>query len=165
MVILMAHVNQRGGLLLNTSNKTELALGYGTLQGDLAGSLGVIADLTKPQVYDLARAYQAKTGAIPPFVLERPPSAELAPGQVDPFDYPRVSPLVEALVSGEEPGELVRRGASPEEAADLARRYRAGEHKRRQAPVGLKVARTSFGTGRLVPVSQGLSGLRAKCST
>jgi NAD+ synthetase len=156
MLVLMADVNQKGGLLLNTSNKTELALGYGTLQGDLAGSLGVIADLTKPQVYALAQLYQRKTGAIPPYVLARAPSAELAKDQVDPWDYERISPLVEALVSGEEPRDLVARGASPEEVASLARLVQRAEHKRRQAPIGLKVARTSFGAGRLVPVTQGV---------
>jgi NAD+ synthase (glutamine-hydrolysing) len=149
-VVLLAHVNRHGGLLLNTSNKTELALGYGTLHGDLAGTLGVIADLTKPEVYALARWYQHGRAAIPAFILERPPAAELFPEQVDPFDYPRVAPLVEALVQGEPFPE----GTSAEEAADLRRRFQAAEHKRRQYGIGLKVRERSFGTGRLVPVTR-----------
>ena len=151
MVVLMADMNRRGGLLLNTSNKTELALGYGTLFGDLAGDLAPIGDLTKPEVYALAR----RCPEIPRFILERPPSAELAPGQVDPFDYERVSPLVDALLEGTSPEELGRRGEDREAARAFARRVRAAEHKRRLAPIVLKVSETAIGSGRLVPVTQG----------
>ena len=94
-MILMAFVNRHGGLLLNTSNKTELALGYATLYGDMAGGLGPIADLTKPEVVALARWIDAHRCPIPRFILERPPSAELKPDQVDPFDYPTVAPAME----------------------------------------------------------------------
>lgn len=143
-VALMAIVNRRGGVLLNTSNKTELALGYGTLYGDMAGTLAVVGDLTKPRIYDVARWYDARRGAIPPFVLERAPSAELRPDQVDPFDYPREAPIVEALVQGE--------------AVEGADRYRglllAAEHKRRQAGIVLKVSERAFGSGRMVPVTR-----------
>jgi NAD+ synthase (glutamine-hydrolysing) len=141
MLVLMADVNRSGGLLLNTSNKTELALGYGTLFGDLAGDLAPIGDLTKTQVYALARS----RAEIPRFVLERAPSAELAPGQVDPFDYPKVAPLVERIVRGERVPD----------ARDWERRVRAAEHKRRLAPIVLKVSEVAFGSGRLVPVTQG----------
>jgi NAD+ synthase (glutamine-hydrolysing) len=140
-LVLCAHVNRRGGLLLNTSNKTELSLGYGTLYGDLAGTLSVIGDLTKPQVYAVARWHARERGAIPAFVLERPPSAELRPGQVDPFDYPVVAPLLESLVLG----------ASPATAPDLERwerRLRTSEHKRFQHGIILKVTERAFGTGR-----------------
>jgi NAD+ synthase (glutamine-hydrolysing) len=154
MLVLMAHVNARGGLLLNTSNKTELALGYGTLHGDLAGTLAPIADLTKTQVYAVARWYDARTGAIPRFILERPPSAELAPGQVDPFDYDVVAPLVEELVEGATPEGLIARGLPADEVLRCVRLFHAGEHKRRQGPIGLKVSRTAFGTGRQVPVTR-----------
>ncbi|GMU50938.1 MAG: NAD+ synthase [Candidatus Xenobia bacterium] len=133
MVALMARVNQGSGLLLNTSNKTELTLGYGTLYGDLCGTLGPLNDLTKPQVYQLARLYPE----IPEFILSRPPSAELSEGQVDPFDYPSLAPQLEELVQ--------KQTWSPE----LAR----SEHKRRQGPIGLKVSEKAFGTGRFVPVT------------
>ncbi len=151
MLVLMADVNRRGGLLLNTSNKTELALGYGTLFGDLAGDLAPIGDLTKPEVYALARLCPE----IPRFILERPPSAELAPGQVDPFDYERISPLVDALLAGESPDALARRGFDRAEAETFARRVRAAEYKRHLAPLVLKVSDHAIGSGRLVPVTQG----------
>lgn len=133
MAVLMARVNQRGGLLLNTSNKTELTLGYGTLYGDLCGTLGPLNDVTKPEVYRLAAFYPQ----IPEFIRERAPSAELAPGQSDPFDYERVAPELEKDV--------------------LDQRWRSDtascEHKRRQSPIGLKVSEKAFGTGRFVPVT------------
>lgn len=146
-LVLSAHVNRQGGLLLNTSNKTELSLGYGTLYGDLAGTLSVIGDVTKPEVYALARWYARERGAIPAFILERAPSAELRPDQVDPFDYPVVAPLLEALVQG----------TTLPAAADLAhwqRQLRLSEHKRFQHGIVLKVSERSFGSGRMVPVTR-----------
>jgi NAD+ synthase (glutamine-hydrolysing) len=134
MVVLMAHVNRSGGFLLNTSNKTEISLGYGTLYGDLAGALAPIADLTKLEVVALAR----HLGGVPSFVLERPPTAELAPGQVDPFDYAREAPRLEALVQSHRSDAALRRS----------------EHKRGQFGVVLKVSETAFGSGRLVPITR-----------
>jgi len=162
MTILMADLNRRGGLLLNTSNKTELALGYGTLWGDLAGDLAPIGDLDKSEVYALARAREA----IPRFILERPPSAELAPAQTDPFDYATVAPLADRLLAGESPDALVREGFAPALVQDCARRVRAAEHKRRLAPIVLKVHEDAIGSGRLIPVTQGSSPsrLRSLCS-
>jgi NAD+ synthase (glutamine-hydrolysing) len=149
-LVLMALVNARGGMLLNTSNKTELALGYGTLYGDMAGTLAVLGDLTKPQVYDVARWYDGGRGTIPAFILERPPSAELKADQVDPFDYPRVSPVVEALVTN----TPVPPGTPDDEVTRYRRLIRAAEHKRWQAGIVLKVSEKAFGTGRLIPVTR-----------
>jgi NAD+ synthase (glutamine-hydrolysing) len=137
-MILMSYVNHHGGLLLNASNKTELALGYATTYGDMAGTLCPIADVTKPQVVALARWIDALRGVIPPFVLERPPSAELRPDQVDPFDYPRVAPVMERLVHQDQSDPALRRS----------------EHKRWQMGVILKVSDRSFGTGRLIPITR-----------
>jgi NAD+ synthase (glutamine-hydrolysing) len=136
-------VNRHGGLLLNASNKTELALGYGTLWGDLAGLLAPIGDLPKTAVFRLARWVARTRGAIPPFVLERAPTAELAEGQVDPFDYDDVAPRVEAIVAH----------AAPAGAANEALRaaVRRAEGKRVVHGIVLKVSRWSFGSGRLVP--------------
>jgi NAD+ synthetase len=134
MVVLMAHVNRHRGFLINTSNKTEISLGYGTLYGDLAGALAPIADLTKLDVVSLAR----HLGGVPSFVLERAPSAELAPGQVDPFDYTREAPRLEALVQSHRADAILRRS----------------EHKRGQFGVVLKVTETAFGSGRLVPITR-----------
>lgn len=145
--VLTAWVNRHGGLLLNTSNKTELSLGYGTLYGDLAGTLSVIGDLTKPEVYAVARWVSKHRAAIPPFILDRPPSAELRPDQVDPFDYPVVAPAVEALVQGESlPGDP--------EASRWRRLLHAAEHKRWQHGIVLKVSERAFGTGRMMPVTR-----------
>ena len=148
-MVLLAAVNRTGGLLLNTSNKTELALGYGTLHGDLAGTLAVIGDLTKPEVYALARGYDAGRGVIPAFVLERPPSAELREGQVDPFDYPALAPRVESLVAGAPTPDW-----DPAERAATERAVRVAEHKRWQSGVVLKVSERAFGTGRMMPVTR-----------
>jgi NAD+ synthase (glutamine-hydrolysing) len=137
-LILLAYVNRYGGMLLNTSNKTELSLGYGTLHGDLAGTLCPIGDLIKPEVYALARWIQKTRGLIPPFVLERPPSAELKPDQVDPFDYPRISPVLEHLVQ-------THRSNTP---------LRRSEHKRLHMGLILKVSEKAFGTGRLIPITR-----------
>jgi len=144
-LILTAYVNRRGGLLLNTSNKTELSLGYGTTYGDLAGTLSPIGDLPKPAVYALANWVAEHRVPIPRFILERPPTAELRPEQVDPFDYPIVAPAVESLVQGQ-----------PTDGADRWRRsLRAAEHKRWQHGVVLKVSERAFGTGRMVPITRG----------
>jgi NAD+ synthetase len=137
-MILMGFVNRYGGLLLNTSNKTELALGYGTIYGDLAGTLCPIADLTKPQVIKLARWINKDRDVIPRFVLERPPSAELRLDQVDPFDYDEVGPEMERLVVDNRSNHTLRRS----------------EHKRWQMGVVLKVSEKSFGSGRLIPITR-----------
>ena len=141
-LVLNAYVNRHGGLLLNTSNKTEISLGYGTLHGDLAGTLSVLGDLTKPEVYAVARWYAANRGPIPAFILERPPTAELRPDQVDPFDYPVVAPAVEALVRGLPGPDRWRQS------------LRASEFKRWQHGVILKVSERAFGTGRMVPITR-----------
>jgi len=137
-LILMSFVNRYGGLLLNSSNKTELALGYATLYGDMAGTLCPIADLTKPEVVALARWIDATRANIPSFILERPPSAELRPEQVDPFDYPTVAPALEQRVRQNRSNAALRRS----------------EHKRWQMGVILKVSEKAFGTGRLMPITR-----------
>lgn len=136
--LLMAVVNRRGGMLLNTSNKTELSLGYSTLYGDSAGALAPLGDLTKPEVVALARWIRESRGLIPDFTLERPPTAELAPRQVDPFDYGEVSPRLEALVRADQSDGALRRS----------------EHKRRQMGPILKVGPRAFGPGRLIPITR-----------
>jgi NAD+ synthase (glutamine-hydrolysing) len=137
-VILMAYVNHYGGLLINTSNKTELSLGYGTAYGDLAGTLSPIGDLTKTQVYRLARWINRDKEIIPEFILNRLPSAELRPNQVDPFDYADISPQVEEIVQ--------QNRATP--------MMRAAESKRWQLGVVLKVSEKAFGSGRLIPITK-----------
>ncbi len=137
-MILMSFVNRAGGLLLNTSNKTELSLGYATLYGDMAGTLCPLADLTKPEVIALARWLNAERSLIPAFIMERPPSAELRPAHVDPFDYATVALVLERLVQENRSNPALRRS----------------EHKRWQAGVTLKVSEKAFGTGRMMPITR-----------
>jgi NAD+ synthase (glutamine-hydrolysing) len=113
-------------------------LGYTTIYGDMAGTLCPIADLTKPEVYTLARWINSKSEVIPSFVLERPPSAELRPDQVDPFDYPKIAPQMERLVQDNRSDQAMRRS----------------EHKRWQFGVILKVSAKAFGSGRMVPITR-----------
>ena len=138
MMILMSYVNHYGGFLVNTSNKTELTLGYSTLYGDMAGTISPLGDLTKPEVYALARWLNVARNIIPQFVMERLPSAELREGQIDPFDYEKISPEVESLVRKNQSSAAMRHS----------------EHKRWQMGLVLKVSEKSFGMGRLMPITR-----------
>ena len=153
--LLMALSNKFNWLVLSTGNKTELAMGYCTLYGDMNGGLSVISDLSKTDVYALSRWVNKEAGSerIPINSIEKPPSAELRPNQVDPFDYDVVSPLVSALIEDEKsPIELIAEGADPELIKDISRRIRINEYKRRQAAPGLRVTSKAFGIGRRVPI-------------
>jgi len=153
--IIMALSNKFNWLVLSTGNKTELAMGYCTLYGDMNGGLAVISDLSKTDVYALSRWVNEKAGfdCIPINSIEKPPSAELAPNQVDPFDYDVVSPLVTALIDNQKsPSELIKEGADPGLVKDISNRIRINEYKRRQAAPGLRVTSKAFGIGRRVPI-------------
>ncbi len=158
--LLMALSNKFGWLVLSTGNKTELALGYCTLYGDMNGGLAVISDLSKADVYALSRWINKKQpGRIPENCITKPPSAELAPDQVDPFDYEVVSPLVDAIVEDQKsPAELIREGADPELANALYQSVRINEYKRRQAAPGLRVSAKAFGVGRRIPIVNHFKG-------
>lgn len=138
MIVLMSFVNQRGGFLINTSNKTELTLGYSTLYGDMAGAISPLGDLTKSEVYALARWINVERDIISPYVMSRKPSAELRADQVDPFDYSTISPEAEALVRSNQSNAAMR----------------TSEHKRWQMGLVLKVSEKSFGRGRLMPITR-----------
>ena len=153
--LLMALSNKYGWLVLSTGNKTELAMGYCTLYGDMNGGLGVISDLSKTDVYALSRWVNEAAGKdrIPINSIEKPPSAELRPNQVDPFDYDIVSPLVTALIDDEKsPSELIKEGMDPALVKDISSRIKLNEYKRRQAAPGLRVTSKAFGMGRRVPI-------------
>jgi NAD+ synthase (glutamine-hydrolysing) len=137
-MILMSFVNHHGGMLLNTSNKTELTLGYATLYGDMAGTLCPLGDVTKPDVAALAHWLDDNGVDIPRFILERPPSAELRPDQVDPFDYAEIAPVTERLILENRSNPSLRRS----------------EHKRWQMGVILKVSHKAFGSGRMIPITR-----------
>jgi NAD+ synthase (glutamine-hydrolysing) len=153
--ILMATANKKGALLLNTGNKTETALGYCTMYGDMAGALAVISDLNKSQVYAVSRWINENAGieVIPENSITKPPSAELRPGQVDPFDYDVVSPLVDILITEpERVDELKEEGYDSALISDLMKKIRLAEYKRRQAPPGIRISSKAFGVGRRYPI-------------
>ncbi len=153
--LLMAVANKRGALLLAAGNKTELALGYATLYGDMAGGLAPIGDVSKSDVYRLARYINEREGreVIPPAVIEKTPSAELRPGQVDPFDYEVVSPLVDELVLNRATDEeLLAQGYDAKLIAHIRSLLVKAEHKRRQAAPSIRVTGKAFGAGRRYPI-------------
>ena len=152
--ILMEIANDQRRLVLTTGNKTEYALGYATLYGDMAGALAPIGDLSKLEVYALARWINENLGApIPARVFTKTPSAELSPGQVDPFDYEVVSPLVDLMVEeGLPSAEIIKRGFPAEEVKRCERLLFASEYKRWQSAPALKVTKKAFGIGRKMPI-------------
>lgn len=153
--ILMALSNKFGWMVLSTGNKTEIALGYCTLYGDMSGGLSVISDLSKIDVYRVSRWINKVAGydRIPQSTIEKVPSAELAEDQVDPFDYDIVSPLVDAIIEERKsPRELIENGFDRELVMRLYRLIRINEFKRRQAAPGLRVSSKAFGVGRRVPI-------------
>jgi NAD+ synthetase len=160
--LLMALSNKFDHLLLTTGNKSEMAVGYCTLYGDMSGGLAVISDVPKQLVYDLARFINGSGDIIPSRILEKPPSAELKPDQRDQDDLPPYELLDQILELYLEEGcgreEIVRRGFDPEVVDDIVRRIRVNEYKRKQAPMGLKVTSKAFGFGRRLPNVQNYRG-------
>ena len=143
--ILMAISNKFGCLVLSTGNKTELALGYCTLYGDMSGGLSAIGDLNKTEVYELSKWINQNKELIPENIISKEPSAELAPNQVDPFDYELISPIVDKIVFGGS-NELDQQFLS------LKKKININEHKRRQAAPVLRVSKKAFGIGRRIPI-------------
>ena len=153
--ILMALSNKYNWLVLSTGNKTEMALGYCTLYGDMSGGLSVISDLSKDDVYALAHKINSVAGydRIPKNCIEKLPSAELSEGQFDPFDYKIVSPLVDRIIEyRESPLTLMNDGYDPQLVYDIYNRIKANEYKRRQAAPGLRISSKAFGVGRRIPI-------------
>ena len=143
--ILMAISNKFGCLVLSTGNKTELALGYCTLYGDMSGGLSAIGDLNKTEVYELSKWINQNKELIPENIISKEPSAELAPNQVDPFDYELISPIVDKIVFG---GSI----ELDKQFLSLKKKININEHKRRQAAPVLRVSKKAFGIGRRIPI-------------
>jgi len=158
-MILMALSNKFGHLVLTTGNKSEMSVGYATLYGDMAGGFAVIKDLFKTRVYSLSRYYNGTCGraVIPERVLTRPPSAELAPDQLDSDSLPVYEVLdpilrmyveedrsIPAMVAAGYPEEVVRRVVSLVDGS---------EYKRRQAPPGVKITPRALGKDRRMPIT------------
>jgi NAD+ synthase (glutamine-hydrolysing) len=156
--LLMALSNRFGYLVLSTGNKSEIAAGYCTLYGDMAGGYAVISDVPKTLVYELAREMNRETEVIPAATLIKEPSAELAPNQKDSDSLPpysQLDSLIEALVDLSLPVDAAARRAdvSPKLAREIARRVDRNEYKRRQMPPGPKVTAKAFGEGRRYPIA------------
>lgn len=142
-------------LVLNTGNKTELALGYCTLYGDMTGGVGVIGDVSKLEVYKLAHYVNEREGReiVPEGTLRKKPSAELKFDQYDPFDFDIVSPMVDEIVENRRgKQELIEMGYPPDVVDDVYSRVRKSEYKRWQAPPCIRVTPRSFGMGWKMPI-------------
>ena len=157
-LILMSLSNKFGHLLLTTGNKSELAVGYCTIYGDMCGGLAVISDVPKTMIYRLARWINRDAETIPINSITKPPSAELKPNQTDQDTLPQYDTLdaiLQLYVEEQlDPAEIVDRGFDPEIVRWIQRRVDINEYKRRQAAPGLKVTSLAFGIGWRMPIAQ-----------
>jgi NAD+ synthase (glutamine-hydrolysing) len=156
--LLMALSNNRpGSIVLSTGNKSELAMGYSTLYGDMAGGFAVLKDVAKTLVYELAHFCNRSRDAIPQEVIDRPPTAELRPNQLDtdslpPYDV--LDPILEAYVEDDKSvDEIVAMGYDEPTVLKVARSVDLAEYKRRQAPLGIKITEKAFGRDRRLPIT------------
>ncbi len=163
-LFLMALSNRFGSIVLTTGNKSELAVGYATLYGDMAGGFAVLKDVFKTTVYDLARWRNAQAGSdlIPQATIEKPPSAELRPDQKDTDSLPpyeTLDPILRAYVE-EDRGlaQIVALGFDAETVARVMRLVDKSEYKRRQAPPGIKITERAFGRDRRLPLTSAYRG-------
>ena len=161
-VLLMAISNKKGLLVLTTGNKSEIAVGYSTLYGDMAGGFDVLKDVSKTLVYRLAR-FRNSIGAgktvIPAEVIDRAPSAELAPGQVDQDslpDYDTLDEILELYVEQDQSAKaIMNKGYTEADVKRVLRLVDLNEYKRRQSPVGLRLTQRGFGRDRRYPITNG----------
>jgi NAD+ synthase (glutamine-hydrolysing) len=155
--ILMTLSNREGALLLSTGNKSELAVGYCTLYGDMAGGLALISDVPKTMVYALARWMNREREVIPQGVIDRPPSAELRPDQVDQDvlpPYPVLDAILAAYIEGHQSiEEIIATGIDATIVHDVVQRVNRNEYKRCQAPPGIQISQRAFGIGRRFPIA------------
>ncbi len=157
--ILMAFSNKFGELVLTTGNKSELAVGYCTLYGDMVGGLGVISDVPKTMVYSLSRYVNSRKPVIPQSTIDKPPSAELRPGQKDSDTLPPyeiLDNILEDYVEDYRTAEQIaaERGYEVRLVRDVIRMIERSEYKRQQAAPGLKITPKAFGFGRRFPIAQ-----------
>jgi NAD+ synthase (glutamine-hydrolysing) len=160
--LLMAISNKTGKLVLATSNKSESAVGYSTLYGDMVGGFSPLKDVPKTLVYRLAEYRNRETCVIPKRVITRPPSAELRPDQVDQDslpDYPVLDAIIKAYVENDQtPAEIIAEGtASAEVVHKVVRLINRSEYKRRQAAPGVRISLRAFGRDRRYPITSGYS--------
>lgn len=155
-VILMALANKFGYILLNTSNKSEAAVGYGTLYGDMCGGISVLGDVYKTQVYELAEHINAASEVIPHNSIIKPPSAELRPGQKDSDSLPEYEILDQILYQYIEkhigPSEIIAMGFDEATVKRVLKMVNTNEWKRHQTPPILRISPKAFGSGRRMPI-------------
>ncbi len=158
-IILMAISNKKGRILLTTGNKSEMSVGYATLYGDMAGGFAPIKDVPKLMVYRLCEYRNGISPVIPQRVLERPPSAELAPDQKDSDslpDYSVLDPILERYVEWDQSAEeIIAADFEAETVRRILRLVDRNEYKRRQAPPGVKITRRAYGRDRRYPLTCG----------
>ena len=162
-VILMALSNKQGKLLLTTGNKSEMSVGYATLYGDMAGGFAPIKDVPKLLVYQLSHYRNTLSQVIPERVITRPPSAELAPDQIDadslpPYDV--LDPILERYVELDQSAEdIIAAGFRREDVARAINLVDRNEYKRRQSPPGIRITSKAFGRDRRYPITSGYTGI------
>ncbi|MGH8309516.1 MAG: NAD(+) synthase, partial [Steroidobacteraceae bacterium] len=159
MLVLMGISNKTGRMLLTTGNKSEMAVGYATLYGDMAGGFAPIKDCGKMLVYRLAAYRNSLSPAIPPRVLQRAPSAELRPDQKDSDSLPPyevLDPILEAFIEEDlSVDEITARGFDRPTVSRVLDLVKRAEYKRRQAPPGVRVSRRAFGRDWRYPITNG----------
>ncbi len=164
-VILMAMSNKQGKLLLTTGNKSEMSVGYATLYGDMAGGFAPIKDVPKMLVYQLARYRNSLSPVIPERVLTRPPSAELAPDQIDEDSLPPyeiLDPILERYVEQDQSAdEIIAAGFSREHVVRAIQLVDRNEYKRRQSPPCIRITPKAFGRDRRFPITSGYRGIKS----
>ena len=155
--ILMAVSNKFGGMVVATGNKSEMAVGYATLYGDMAGGYAVLKDVYKTMVYDLARWRNSIDPVIPGAIIDKEPSAELRPDQLDTDSLPPYDVLDDVLFRYIEldmtAAEIAASGVDDELARRVATMVDRNEYKRRQAPPGVKITSKAFGRDRRLPIT------------
>ena len=158
-ILLMAVSNKTGRLVLTTGNKSEMAVGYATLYGDMAGGFAPLKDLSKTMVYRLCEWRNRQQEVIPWRIIERPPSAELRPDQKDvdtlpPYDI--LDPILERYIElDQSPQEIIAAGYDRDTVLTIARMITRNEYKRRQAAPGIKISKRAFGRDRRYPITSG----------
>ncbi|KGP63435.1 NAD synthetase [Legionella norrlandica] len=158
-MLLMALSNKTGRMVLTTSNKSETAVGYATLYGDMAGGFAVLKDVLKTQVYELVKYRNEISPVIPERVITRPPSAELKPNQTDQDSLPDYSILDAIIMAYMEqnlsPSEIINKGFEPQTVNKVIQLIKRNEYKRRQAAPGIKISNLAFGKDWRYPITNG----------
>jgi len=157
--LLMAVSNKKGFLVLTTGNKSEMAVGYATLYGDMAGGFDVLKDVAKTTVFELAEYRNTVSAVIPQNVIDRPPSAELAPDQIDADSLPPyevLDQILAAYIEQDESAEtIIAKGFKREEVEKVLRLVDLNEYKRRQSAIGPRITKRGFGRDRRYPITSG----------